>query len=141
MYCNETIHSVHNDEISSSENLFEKSRDCSLPHSFVEMAVNPVNKFEPLNIRRTSHIDNLSSSFLDISVAESSSFSHFSNQVVKYGLVKKFLHDNNIVIPGIKTFFSIPSTNTEKSLFSSVAVLKETADNQDTLLRFMLQLD
>ena len=51
VHCNETIYSVHNDEISSSENLFEKSRDHSLPHSFVEMTVNPVNKLEPLNSR------------------------------------------------------------------------------------------
>ncbi|CAC5372949.1 unnamed protein product [Mytilus coruscus] len=42
-----------------------------------------------------------------------------------------------IQIPGIKTFLSIPSEKTEKSDFTSVAVLDDTADKKETVLKVL----
>jgi hypothetical protein len=54
------------------------------------------------------------------------SWEKFSKGIFKYGFTKTLLRGKKIVVPGVKTFFSIPIQETEQSIFNSVAVLDET---------------
>ncbi|VDH93405.1 Hypothetical predicted protein [Mytilus galloprovincialis] len=79
----------------------------------------------------------MSPSDLKETAAEISEWDEFYRSVTKYGFSKNFFKKENIVLPGIKTFFSIPVESTEKSDFSSVAILDETADSKDTVLKVL----
>jgi hypothetical protein len=52
-----------------------------------------------------------------------------------YNMITK--NTKKIAMPGVKTFFSIPIQETEQSIFNSVAVLDETADKKDTVLKVL----
>ncbi|CAC5359268.1 unnamed protein product [Mytilus coruscus] len=79
----------------------------------------------------------MSPSDLDEISAEISEWDEFYTSVTKYGFSKNFFKKENIVLSGIKTFFSIPVETTEKSDFSSVAILDETADSKETVLKVL----
>ncbi|CAC5360249.1 unnamed protein product [Mytilus coruscus] len=76
----------------------------------------------------------MSPSDLDETSAEISEWDEFYTSVTKYGFSKNFFKKENIVLPGIKTFFSIPVETTD---FSSVAILDETADSKETVLKVL----
>lgn len=74
---------------------------------------------------------------MDVTPREAASFTEFTDLVHRYGFTKCLLHDKQIQIPGIKTFLSIPSEKTEKSDFTSVAVLDDAADKKETVLKVL----
>lgn len=55
--------------------------------------------------------------------------------MTKYGLSKSSFQNDNFILPGLKTFFSIPEESTEKSQFTSLAILDESADSKETVLK------
>ncbi|CAG2219418.1 unnamed protein product [Mytilus edulis] len=102
------------------------SRDRSLTCDFIQSIVNPDDKIGPSRSGQGNQFENLTASFLDVTPREAASFTEFTDLVHRYGFTKCLLHDKQIQIPGIKTFLSIPSEKTEKSDFTSVAVLDDT---------------
>jgi hypothetical protein len=55
--------------------------------------------------------------------------------MTKYGFSKSSFQNDNFILPGLKTFFSIPEESTEKSQFTSLAILDESADSKETVLK------
>jgi hypothetical protein len=80
---------------------------------------------------------NLCLADFDIISSELASWEKFSKGIFKYGFTKTLLQGKKIVVPGVKTFFSIPIQETEQSIFNSVAGLDETADKKDTVLKVL----
>ncbi|CAC5392076.1 unnamed protein product [Mytilus coruscus] len=115
----------------------ELSRDRSLTCDFIQSIVNPDDKIGTPRSSRGNQFENLTASYLDVSPREAASFTDFTDLVHRYGFTKCLLHDKQIQIPGIKTFLSIPSEKTEKSDFTSVAVLDDTADKKETVLKVL----
>ena len=61
----------------------------------------------------------------------------FCENITKFGFTKAFFHKHDIALPGVKTFLSFPQENTEKSDFTYLAILDETADSKDTVLKVL----
>ncbi|CAC5415615.1 unnamed protein product [Mytilus coruscus] len=115
----------------------KNSRDRKLEKNIIQKLVNPEDKFGLPPVKKQNKFSNMSPSDLDETSAEISEWDEFYTSVTKYGFSKNFFKKENIVLPGIKTFFSIPVETTEKSDFSSVAILDETADSKETVLKVL----
>ena len=113
------------------------SRDRKLEKGIIQKLVNPDDKFGLPQVKKQNKFSDMSPSDLKETAAEISEWDEFYRSVTKYGFTKNFFKKENIVLPGIKTFFSIPVESTEKSDFSSVAILDETADSKDTVLKVL----
>ncbi|CAG2223496.1 unnamed protein product [Mytilus edulis] len=113
------------------------SRDRKLEKGIIQKLVNPDDKFGLPQVKKQNKFSDMSPSDLKETAAEISEWDEFYRSVTKYGFSKNFFKKENIVLPGIKTFFSIPVESTEKSDFSSVAILDETADSKDTVLKVL----
>jgi hypothetical protein len=61
----------------------------------------------------------------------------FEKKLSAYSFLKYLVQENDIHVdlPGLKTFLSFSETDTEKSVFCSIAVLDETADSNATVLK------
>ncbi|CAC5415923.1 unnamed protein product [Mytilus coruscus] len=114
----------------SDEMVVDSSRDRSIPINIITAITNPNDNIGlPSSIaeNRFSHLTLLD---FDCSSNESKSYVKFKEDMNRYGFSKFYLQEKHISVPGVKTFFSLPTQDTEKSSFTSIAVLDETADKR-----------
>ncbi|CAC5366291.1 unnamed protein product [Mytilus coruscus] len=121
----------------SDEMVVDSSRDRSIPINIITAITNPNDNIGlPSSIaeNRFSHLTLLD---FDCSSNESKSYVKFKEDMNRYGFSKFYLQEKHISVPGVKTFFSLPTQDTEKSSFTSIAVLDETADKKETVLQVL----
>ncbi|CAC5358990.1 unnamed protein product [Mytilus coruscus] len=121
----------------SDDMVVDSSRDRDIPINIITAITNPNDNIGlPSSIaeNRFSHLTLLD---FDCSSNESKSYVKFKEDMNRYGFSKFNLQEKHISVPGVKTFFSLPTQDTEKSSFTSIAVLDETADKKETVLQVL----
>ena len=111
------------------------SRDRKINPGIVDNFINPVDKVGPPPSFIQNKFSHLSPSDLKETHAEISEWTDFTLNMTKYGFSKSSFQNDNFILPGLKTFFSIPEESTEKSQFTSLAILDESADSKETVLK------
>ena len=113
------------------------ARDRLLSVDLISGIINPDDSIGPPVNFSGNRFSHLSVDDFQCNDVESSVFNSFVIDTVKYGFTKSLLQTKKIMIPGFKSFFSIPLQETEKSEFTSVAILDETADKKETVLKVL----
>ncbi|CAC5377131.1 unnamed protein product [Mytilus coruscus] len=121
----------------SDEMVVDSSRDRSIPINIITAITNPNDNIGLPSSISENRFSHLTLSDFDCSSNESKSYIKFKEDMNRYGFTKFYLQEKHISVPGVKTFFSLPTQDTEKSSFTSIAVLDETADKKETVLQVL----
>ena len=115
---------------------FKLTRDRTLPPDVLKSIVNLEVKIGPPSPVKHNKFLHLQLADFHENEEELSKWTLFNKNMNDFS-TKTFFQKENITLPGVKTFFSIPEEHTEKSTFTSIAVLNESADCKDTVLKLL----
>ena len=116
------------------------SRDRTVSYDIIESIVKPQNFIGEPSTNRLNSFSNLSLSDFQPAAAEIYAWNEFYNSSNRYTFTKCLFQQLNMVLPGIKVFFSLPTKSTTISEISPVAILDETADKKETVLKVFNKL-
>ena len=127
--------SQNNNDPKVQDKQFKKTNQRTVPSQLVKSINEPDDRIGCPSAIRINKFKDLNLEDFNVSDAEENEWNIFERCLTSYNFLKHFLNENHIIIPGLKAYLSSTNESTEKSQFSSVAVLNDPADCKETVLK------